>query len=83
MEFENYILFYDFSHLEEQPSPPSDQEIQTLEFDDSYAIVGFGVGVVLFSLDGDITQIAYNLKFKNTNNTIEYEGLQLGITVAK
>ena len=55
----------------------------TLEFDDSCANVGSGVGVVLISASGETTCLAYKLDFKNTNNTTEYEALLLGILAKK
>lgn len=33
MEFKNYTMFFDFNLSEEQPEPPSDSKIWTLEFD--------------------------------------------------
>lgn len=38
--------------------------------------------MVLISPDGDLTQLAYKLQFKNTNNIAEYEVLQLDIIAA-
>lgn len=83
MEFGNYMMFFDFNCFEEQLEPSSDPKIWTLEFDDSCTTTRSKIGIVLVSLDGDVTQLAYKLQFKNTNNIAQYETLLLGISIAK
>lgn len=68
MEFRNYMMFTNFSQSEGQLEPPSDLEIWTLEFNGSCATARSRAGMVLISLDGHVTQLAYKLQFKNTNN---------------
>jgi hypothetical protein len=52
-------------------------------FDRSYTLKGAGVGVVLISPKGDILKYAFQLKFSATNNIAEYEGLVMGLWLAK
>lgn len=56
-------------------------DVWTLEFDGSCSFVGFGASIVLISPQGEIFPYSLKLQFANTNNTIEYESLLLGIEV--
>lgn len=60
-----------------------DKELWTLEFYASCASVGSEVRVVLITPSCKIIPKAFKLNFENTNNTIEYEPLLLGIEEAK
>ena len=42
-----------------------------------------GAGVVLISPSKENIHLSYNLDFKTTNNTAEYEALLLGVKAAK
>lgn len=57
--------------------------IWTLEFDGSRSSLGSGVGVMLIPPQGEPEPMAFKLEFRNTNNTMEYEALLLGITATK
>ena len=60
MEHGNYMMFFYFNTLEEESKPSNDQGIWMLGFDVICASTGSRVGVVLISLDGDLTQLAYS-----------------------
>ena len=91
LEFGNYMIFTKES-LKEDRNEDSNEEasrkddssdIWTLEFDGSCSSSGSGVGIVLIPPQGEPEPLAFKLEFGNTNNTIEYEALLLGITVTK
>ena len=77
------MLFSCTPKILEESKPNKGDQLWTLEFDGSCANAGSGVGVVLISLDGEMTCSSYKLDFKNTNNIAEYESLLLGIVVEK
>jgi ribonuclease HI len=52
-------------------------------FDGSYTLKGAGVGVVIIPPDGDILKYAIQLEFSAINNIVEYEGLVMGLRLAK
>jgi ribonuclease HI len=52
-------------------------------FDRSYTLKGAGAGVVLIPREGDILKYAIQLEFLATNNIAEYEGLVMGLWLAK
>jgi hypothetical protein len=52
-------------------------------FDGSYTLKGVGAGVVLIPSEGDILKFAIQLEFPTTNNIVEYEGLVMGLRLAK
>jgi hypothetical protein len=52
-------------------------------FDRSYTLKGVGAGVVLIPSEGDILKFAIQLEFPTTNNIVEYEGLVMGLRLAK
>jgi ribonuclease HI len=52
-------------------------------FDGSYTLKGVGAGVMLITLEGDILKYAIQLEFLATNNILEYEGLVMGLRLAK
>ncbi|XP_059070656.1 uncharacterized protein LOC131860285 [Cryptomeria japonica] len=54
-----------------------------MEFDGSYANSSSGAGVVPLSPNGNVFPFSFKLDFKNTNNTVEYEALLLGLNEAK
>jgi ribonuclease HI len=52
-------------------------------FDGSYTLKGAGAGVVLIPPEGDIWKYAIQLEFSAINNIAEYEGLVMGLRLAK
>jgi ribonuclease HI len=52
-------------------------------FDGSYTFKGAGAGVVLIPPEYDILKYAIQIEFPATNNIIEYEGLVMGLRLAK
>jgi ribonuclease HI len=52
-------------------------------FDGSYTLKGAGAGVVLIPPEGDDLKYAILLEFQATNNIMEYEGLVIGLRLAK
>jgi ribonuclease HI len=52
-------------------------------FDGSYTLKGAGAGIVLILLEGDVLKYAIQLEFLATNNIAEYEGLVIGLWIAK
>jgi ribonuclease HI len=53
-------------------------------FNGSYTLKGVGAGVVLIPPpQGDILKYAIQLEFSATNNITEYEGLVIGLRLAK
>jgi ribonuclease HI len=52
-------------------------------FDESYTLKGAGTSVVLIPPEGDILKYAIQLEFSSTNNIAEYEGLVMGLRLAK
>jgi ribonuclease HI len=52
-------------------------------FDGSYTLKGVGAGVVLIPPEGDILKYAIQLEFSVTNNIAEYNGLVMGLRLAK
>jgi ribonuclease HI len=52
-------------------------------FDGSYTLKGVGAGVMLITLEGDILKYAIQLEFSAINNIVEYEGLVMGLRLAK
>ena len=53
-----------------------------MDFNGTYIVIRYRVGVVLISRQGGVDHYAYNLEFKNTNNIVEFEVPFLGIAVA-
>jgi hypothetical protein len=54
-----------------------------MHFDRSYTLKGAGAGVVLIPLEGDILKYTIQPEFQATNNIAEYEGLVMGLQLAK
>jgi hypothetical protein len=52
-------------------------------FDGSYTLKAAGAGVVYIPPEGDILKYAIQLDFPATNNIVEYEGLVIGLRLAK
>jgi ribonuclease HI len=52
-------------------------------FDGSYTLKGAGADVVLIPPEGDILKYGIQLDFPGTNNIAEYEGLVIGLRLAK
>jgi ribonuclease HI len=52
-------------------------------FDGSYTLKGAGAGIVLIPSEGDMLNYAIQIEFSATNNTTEYEGLVIGLRLAK
>jgi hypothetical protein len=52
-------------------------------FDESYTLKGAGARVVLIPPKDDILKYAIQLQFSATNNISEYEGLVMGLRLAK
>jgi ribonuclease HI len=52
-------------------------------FDGSYTLKGAGVGFMLITPEDDILKYAIQLEFLATNNIAEYEGLIIGLWLAK
>jgi ribonuclease HI len=52
-------------------------------FDRSYTLKGAGAGVVLIPPKGDILKYVIQLEFSTTNNIAEYDGLVMGLRLAK
>jgi ribonuclease HI len=52
-------------------------------FNGSYPLKGAGAGVVLIPPEGDILKYAIQLEFLATSNIVEYEGLVIGLRLAK
>jgi ribonuclease HI len=52
-------------------------------FDGSYTLKGAGAGIVFIPPEGDILKYAIQLEFPATNNIAEYEGLVMGLRLAK
>jgi ribonuclease HI len=52
-------------------------------FDGSYTLKGAGAGIVLILLEGDVLKYAIQLEFLATNNIAGYEGLVIGLWLAK
>jgi ribonuclease HI len=52
-------------------------------FDGSYTFKGAGVGVVLIPPEYNILKYAIQIEFPAINNIIEYEGLVMGLRLAK
>ena len=55
----------------------------TLEFDGSCSNLGLGARIILISPSGDIFPFSFKLNVHNTDNTVEYEALLLGLQEAK
>jgi ribonuclease HI len=52
-------------------------------FDRFYTLKGAGAGVMLIPPEGDILKYDIQLEFPDTNNIAEYEGLVMGLLLAK
>jgi ribonuclease HI len=52
-------------------------------FDWSYTLIGAGAGVVHIPPEGDMLKYAIQIEFPATNNIAEYEGLIIGLRLAK
>jgi ribonuclease HI len=52
-------------------------------FDRFYTLKGAGAGVMLIPPEGDILKYDIQLEFLDTNNIAEYEGLVMGLWLAK
>jgi hypothetical protein len=52
-------------------------------FDRSHTLKGVGADVVLIPPEGDILKYAIQLQFPAINNIAEYEGLVMGLWLAK
>jgi ribonuclease HI len=52
-------------------------------FDGSYTLIGAGASVVHIPPEGDMLKYAIQIEFHATNNTAEYEGLIIGLRLAK
>jgi ribonuclease HI len=52
-------------------------------FDRFYTLKGAGAGVMLIPPEGDILKYDIQLEFPDTNNIAEYEGLVMGLWLAK
>jgi hypothetical protein len=83
LEFGNYMLFTEDTMNEQEIEDKESSSIWKLEFDGSFSSSGCGAGVVLIPPKGEPKPMAFKLEFGNTNNTVEYEALLLGIIAAK
>jgi hypothetical protein len=52
-------------------------------FNGSYTLKGARAGVMLIPTEGDILKYAIQLEFPSTKNIAEYEGLVMGLWLAK
>jgi ribonuclease HI len=52
-------------------------------FDGSYTLKGVGASIVLIPPEGDMLKYVIQIEFPATNNTAEYEGLVIGLRLAK
>jgi hypothetical protein len=52
-------------------------------FNRSYTLKGVGASVVLIPPEGDILKYAVQFEFPAMNNITEYEGLVMGLRLAK
>jgi ribonuclease HI len=52
-------------------------------FNGSYTLKGAGAGVALIPSKGDIFKYPVQFEFLDTNNIVEYEGLIMGLRLAK
>jgi hypothetical protein len=52
-------------------------------FDGSYTLKGAGAGIMFIPPEGDILNYTVQFDFPATNNIIEYEGLVIGLWLAK
>lgn len=82
-DFSNYMIFSDSQNENSMLEPKCSDNIWIMEFDGSCSTIVLGVGVVLISPNDEKFPFAFKLEFKNTNNTVEYEALLLGLEEAK
>lgn len=59
------------------------EDLWTLEFDSTFSSTSSSDGIVLISPSREIYPFDFKLEFENTNNTVEYEALLLGMEEAK
>jgi ribonuclease HI len=52
-------------------------------FDGSYTLKGAGAGIVIIPPEGDTLKYAIQIEFPAINNIAEYEGLVIGLRLAK
>jgi ribonuclease HI len=52
-------------------------------FDGPYTLKGVGASIVLIPPEGDMLKYAIQIEFFATNNIAEYEGLVIGLQLAK
>ena len=58
------------------------EDMWKMYFDGAANQKGYGVGIILVSLEGAHTPFAIKLKYTSTNNTTEYEACILGLEAA-
>lgn len=73
-QFGNYFIQSD-----EEISLLKEEEMWSMEFDGSCSSSSLGARVVLISTKGVMSTYSFKLDFPNTNNTLEYEALLLGL----
>ena len=92
LEFGNYMLFaedilnereIEGSKMKALSEEKESSSMWTFEFDGSCSSSRSSVGVVLAPPEGEPKPMAFKLEFRNTNNTIEYAALLLGIIATK
>ena len=66
-----------------EASTSSSNEVWIMEFDSCCVSMGSSEGIVLISLKGEIFPYSCKLQFSNTNNTVEYKALILGLNMAQ
>ncbi|XP_059070549.1 uncharacterized protein LOC131860188 [Cryptomeria japonica] len=80
-QFGNYMILSD-SEVDGYSSQNEEKEgLWLMEFDGSCVTSRSGTGVVLIPPSGNPIPFSFKLEFKNTNNTVEYEALLLGLVV--
>jgi ribonuclease HI len=52
-------------------------------FNGSYTLKGAAAGVMLIPPEGDMLKYVIQIEFSATNNIVEYEGLIIGLRLAK
>ena len=63
--------------------PTNSSNVWSLRIDDSSNVNGSGAGIILESPIGEKNNYALILKFRTSNNKAKYEGLLVGLRLAK
>ena len=77
-QFGNYVILPEEQCKVSEVTSCEDM-LWTLEFDGSCSNLGSGAGVVLILPLGQVFPFSFKLDFHNTNNTVEYKALLLGL----